>query len=309
MATAYITLGVVVICYIFDHESTLNPVDRAIIDGAAKLWKYLIGNCTKPSQNGRDAIESAGRTKKQAQKWKNAIDSSVLMFSDQQLITGIGILVSGYTQITCSLSTYHWQVVVYLAWFSSLTHLTTLTALRAFFRKQPMLAYWRAFFMGCTIVLLGTALAPTGYVSQNANQKIALAVPALCLFSTAGYNEASSSLSIGEVDSSVSLEPFNSLFISTSLMFLVVSYTSRVVSLFKHTSDIAREQLRIRPGNRLKRLILLILKRSDDSKWAIFSKLWIMLAIVMTTIYVLLKVVFEIGQSMLWEVSTEVVSC
>jgi len=63
------------------------------------------------------------------------------MFSDPQLVTGIGILVSGYTQITCSLSTYYWQVIVYLAWFSSLTYLTTLTALRAFFCKQLMLAY------------------------------------------------------------------------------------------------------------------------------------------------------------------------
>jgi hypothetical protein len=243
-----LTTITLMIYYIFDYERTLNPVDRVIIDGAAKLWGYLIGNCAKPSQNRNDAIESADRTSKQSQKWKGAIKNAVLMFSDQQLVTGIGILVSGYTQIRCSLSTYHWQVVVYLARFSSLTHRTTLTALRAFFRSQPTLAYWHVFFMGCTIVLLGTALAPTGYVSQNYYpRRGALAVPALCMFSTAGYHEALLSPSVGEVDSYNSLQPFNWLFIMLSLLFLFVSYISPVVSLFKHASDIAREWLRTKP--------------------------------------------------------------
>lgn len=119
MATVYITFSVVIIHYPFDHEHTLNPVDRVAIDGATKLWKCLISNRAKSSQ-----------------KWSAAIESAVLMFSDQQLVTDIGILVSGFTQLLCSLSAYHWQVIVDLAWFSSLPHLTTLTALRAFF-SQP----------------------------------------------------------------------------------------------------------------------------------------------------------------------------
>jgi hypothetical protein len=147
MATAYITLMMVIVHYLFDSDEISNPVDRVVIDGAGKLWKALISDRSKPLE-----------------KWSEAIEAAVLMFSDQQLVTGIGILVSGYTQINCALSTYHWQIVVYLAWFSSLTHLTTLTALRAFFRDQLTLAYRRVFFMGCTIVLLATALAPTGYV-------------------------------------------------------------------------------------------------------------------------------------------------
>lgn len=66
MATAYITLGVAIIYYLFDYEHTGNRVDRVIIDGAAKLWKPLISDRAKPSRN-----------------WSTAIESAVLMFSDQ----------------------------------------------------------------------------------------------------------------------------------------------------------------------------------------------------------------------------------
>ena len=90
MATAYITLMMVIVHYLFDHHKTTNAVDRVVIDGAGKLWNALISNPLKPLK-----------------KWSEAIEAAVLMFSDQQLVTGIGILVSGYTQINCALSTYH----------------------------------------------------------------------------------------------------------------------------------------------------------------------------------------------------------
>jgi hypothetical protein len=198
MATAYITLMMVIVHYLFDHDETSNPVDRVVIDGAGKLWKALISDRSKPLE-----------------KWTEAIEAAVLMFSDQQLVTGIGILVSGYTQINCALSTYHWQIVVYLAWFSSLTHLTTLTALRAFFRDQLTLAYWRVFFMGCTIVLLAAALAPTGYVlaavAVDFDSETPISPPISCLFSTAKFNEAYEA-----PEGNVNLENFNSLFIFVS---------------------------------------------------------------------------------------------
>jgi hypothetical protein len=98
MATAYITLMIVIMHYVFDPYETSNSVDRVVIDGAGKLWKALISD--RPED---------------LDKWSKAIEAAVLMFSDEQLVTGIGILVSGYTQINCALSTYHWQIVDYLA--------------------------------------------------------------------------------------------------------------------------------------------------------------------------------------------------
>jgi hypothetical protein len=82
--------------------------------------------------------------------------------SDLQIVTGISILVSGYAQLTCGLSAYHWQVVVYLAWFSSLTHLSCLSVLRSYLYKRPRERLWRWIAMAVIIVVLVTAIIPTG---------------------------------------------------------------------------------------------------------------------------------------------------
>src|SRR5450756_2077760 len=111
VASAYVTLIPFIVYNLLDRQQTASPVDQVIVRRVSNLWKFFFDRDMKPSE-----------------QWINAIEDAILMFSDQQLVTGIGILVSGYTQLHCSLSIYHWQIIVYLAWFSSLTHMTTLTA-------------------------------------------------------------------------------------------------------------------------------------------------------------------------------------
>lgn len=81
--------------------------------------------------------------------------------SDIQLATGVAILVSGYSQLPCGLSCYHWTVVGRLAWFSSLTHLSCLTLLRNYLHNRPAERHWRMLFMFVLIIMLVTAMAPT----------------------------------------------------------------------------------------------------------------------------------------------------
>jgi hypothetical protein len=292
VATAYITLLMVIVHYLFDHNEATNPVDRVIIDGVARLWKLLIADRAKPSL-----------------KWSEAIEAAVLMFSDQQIVTGIGILVSGYTQINCALSTYHWQIVVYLAWFSSLTHLTTLTALRPFFRGQPTLAYWRVFFMGCTITLLATALGPTGYMEQGPFS-IPVALPALCLFSSSGAREAFAALETQNYPypTGYALQ-FNWPLITLSLLFLFASYVSRVIGLFTPTAEAALYHLRTKRGYNLKKTIIHLTRNSNTSRSAVRRAIWATGSLLYMTFYVLLKVVFDIGQSMFWEVRMSLHFC
>ena len=296
MATAYITLMMVLVHYLLDQDHTPNPVDRVIIDWVARVWKVLI----------KDQPETS-------YKWNKAIEDAVLMFSDQQLITGIGILVSGYTQIECSLSIYHWEMVAYLAWFSSLTHLTTLTAIRMFFRKQPTLAYWRVILMGCTIVLLAASLIPTGFVAEDSDfywmgipplANPVLAVPVLCLFDPTKFQRAYRTFLNESSNQAVeTLQPFNWLFIVASLLFLFISYTSRVISLFTPTARFAQYALRTMPGYKLKWLVFRIRGKSKGSKQLIARKAWAAISHLMMIIYVVLKVTFDLGQSMLWEAS------
>jgi hypothetical protein len=289
VATGYITLIMVVVYYLFDHNKTTNVVDRVFINGVGRLSGSLSPNSTKPEL-----------------KWSEAIEFAVLMFSDQQIVTGIAILLSGYTQLNCALSTYHWEIVVYLAWFSSTTHLITLTALRSYFRKRVTLTYWRVFFMGCLVVLLGAALGPTGFVyflNPGVAGLLPMSVPALCLFSSTGPQEAYQALeSQGYPGGELYLHAFNWLYILLALLFLVVSYLSRVSSLFRSTDDRAESRLRIRLGYWLKREILAAKKISDDSKGKVSQTIWLVLSVVMMAAYILLKVMYEISTSMIWEV-------
>jgi hypothetical protein len=82
--------------------------------------------------------------------------------SDLQLVTGFTILINGYTQLPCGLSTYHWQVLVYLAWFSTLTHLSCLTFLRSYLHEHPGERAARLVAMLFLVILLAVSMVPTG---------------------------------------------------------------------------------------------------------------------------------------------------
>lgn len=88
----------------------------------------------------------------------------ILNFCDLQIITGIGILVSGFYCIQ-DISAYHWQIIVYLAWFASITHITTLTFLRDYLnsRKDLQERNLRIFTMLVFLILLLVAEFPTGF--------------------------------------------------------------------------------------------------------------------------------------------------
>lgn len=81
--------------------------------------------------------------------------------SDFQLIAGLATLVSGFAQLHCGLSTYHWQKVVRLAWFSSITHLCCLTFLRDHFYARRAAQLWRIPGMALLVIMLVVALLPT----------------------------------------------------------------------------------------------------------------------------------------------------
>lgn len=89
----------------------------------------------------------------------------MLSLADAQLITGISILVSGFWSLKHGpgLTAYHWQMVVSLAWFSTVTHLSALTFLRSYLAKHPAGRLWRLALMFILLVLLFVAFIPTGH--------------------------------------------------------------------------------------------------------------------------------------------------
>lgn len=89
--------------------------------------------------------------------------------SDLQLITGLAIISSGFAQLHCGISAYHWQRIVHLAWFSSITHLACLTCLRNHFFEHRWAQLWRIPGMMTLIVMLMVALVPTAHYAWEIN--------------------------------------------------------------------------------------------------------------------------------------------
>ncbi len=227
-------------------------------------------------------------------EWKKSLEKALLMFSDQQIVTGIALLASGYSQLPSGLDAYHWQIVVYLAWFSSFTHLTTLTALRNYFQDHPATRSWRIILMIVTVSLLGIALLPTGnqfWVYQEGTGT--LGFPALCFFQGRNFNK--------QIFSPSPITPAPSMIISILVLFF--GYVTRMVKLWPEASNFTRSCLRTKPGNVIKGVLHASNRRSRQPKANIYWKLQRML---FEVIYVVILAQLVLWDSMLWEVSRKV---
>ena len=149
--------------------------------------------------------------------------------SDLQIVTGIAILVSGYSSLHYGLSIYHWQILTYLAWFSSITHLSILTFLRRFLFAHRGERIWRLVAMFSFSCMLVTAIVPTAGFERDENG-MSLKYPgeyAICHFNHAP---------------SPSCESYNSMIVS--ILLLLFSFGTRVVKLHEVLSRFAKRRIR-----------------------------------------------------------------
>ena len=98
--------------------------------------------------------------------WQNAVDQSILAYADLQIATGVGILTAAFCTMN-SLSVYHLQVAIYLAWMSSGAHLTAVSLLQTEFRENKDKSIARRLRLGgmalLGVMLLVALLPTTGY--------------------------------------------------------------------------------------------------------------------------------------------------
>lgn len=217
----------------------------------------------------------------------------MLTLGDSQVVTGISILVSGYIQLAYGLQYYHWLIVVDLAFFSSITHLTTLTCLRSYLQERPDIRLWRLTSMGVIAVLLAVALESTGYYDNS------ISWPAQCFLT---HNLASS-----ENPSQVELWGYGyaSLYMITILSFLGLSYLSRVAQVFPSTQAFMRDLFRSRPSDGMQRWLQSARDRATASSTNATSKFWLLIHGLLLSIYCLAEAVADLYGSMLWEVCSK----
>ncbi|KAI4754902.1 hypothetical protein E4T52_16103 [Aureobasidium sp. EXF-3400] len=218
---AYITIGLAIAAYFLGaiDPKLLGPVD------------YLVHKIPK-----RPLI---------SESWQKALDACVLLFSDQQIMTGLAMLIAGFVGLVDRMDVYHFQVVIMLAWMSSSVNLTALTVLGQFFEEHKPVFYWRLAGMLILLILLLAALVPTTsnrwaiWATQegNTDERTGWAVPARCYF-LRGVND-------GGVNADAPL----------SYVLLISSYIWKLGSISKDARSVFNRYVRGPPEKLLESMI------------------------------------------------------
>ncbi|KAL9044937.1 MAG: hypothetical protein Q9214_001964, partial [Letrouitia sp. 1 TL-2023] len=114
--------------------------------------------------------------------WRPIVERLIFLLSDYQLLFGVAILIAGLWK-HCSISVYHFALVIDLAWFSN-THMTSLSILKCYLRERPTLRNWRVYIMIVMLIMMLVALV----LASSNSWGVGLSCPAQCLFSEPGRN-------------------------------------------------------------------------------------------------------------------------
>jgi hypothetical protein len=218
--SAYITIALAIAAYLLGAIDTklLGPVDLVV---------HRI-----PSQPRISA------------SWQKALDACVLLFSDQQIMTGLAILIAGFVGLNDRLDVYHFQVVIMLAWMSSSVNLTALTVLGQYFEEHKAVLHWRLAGMLTVLILLFVALIPTtsnhwALLATEKGDGITMtgwAVPARCYY-------------IHQMGGGVNADA------PLSFILLIISYMWKLGSLSHKTRSVFNQWIRGPPERFLERMI------------------------------------------------------
>jgi hypothetical protein len=175
-----------------------------------------------------------------------ALTKFILSLSDQQLVTGLAILIGALSN-RCKVSIYEFRVVVSLAWFSSTTHLATLGVLQKYFVENQVVRNFRVVGMLSLMVLLLFSLVVQ---NSNAPQTVSLQC-GLWNFSglaansnfSASTNFSSHPTFSNSINPDLEASPsfLNPLSLATSLFLITTvlsSYYSKVTALYNETTRV-----------------------------------------------------------------------
>lgn len=235
--TAALTFIAIVVGYFSDSlpDATLTQLDRASIVQLSRMrwtpWSQgnVVSKWTQHSTRvlsawagndgsaGEGSLQAEEKRRRGRMRRSKGLERFVLALSDQQLVTGLAILIAAYTN-RCTLTLYNFNIVATLAWFSSTTHLSTLAVLRVYFMDRPRVRDWRVAAMLSLLGLLSAAQF-VQYLTKDSRKPIQCALNRLWdLYYLDLMTQSLIQLALVEI-------------------FLFVTYCDRIGRLYSHDPD------------------------------------------------------------------------
>jgi hypothetical protein len=229
---------------------------------------------------------------KPSRRFEYAMEKSVLILSDLDLVTGLGILLASYSQLDCGISAYHWQIMVFVAWFASFSFVSAMTFLEGYFQTNNSMRIIRVFFMIVLASLLIAALLPTGssmWLNQYPDDDQGF-YPSL---STACFYKELSMKSFLRRGPKV----WSMIF---SVIIIAFSYIHCGVRLFDPTASTSRKYLRTLPGSYGKQLLHTIELRARSH--VVMAHVWHFFYLMLYAGFISNRAFYDISESMLLEI-------
>lgn len=147
-----------------------NPIDRAFLYITRMIWRFI---ATKTSlEKTHPLLNSASMVERALTRVRVIMPVHILhlhanmemqmarVFSDIQTFTGIAVLISGFKAYSCDLQSYHWQLIIYMAWLAFVTHASVLSSLRSYLLRHRRQMWWRfgGMFVNASMLLVALAL-------------------------------------------------------------------------------------------------------------------------------------------------------
>lgn len=143
------------------------------------------------------------------------------------------------------------------------------------------------------LILLIVSHGTTGYFLQWDTTQ--LSWPAKCLFSPAGVSKMADASDGG-------LPQYNIPYVAFSIAFLVISYLTRVIRIFNRTARLAKKSLKAGPRKHLRRWYIWVEKQAKLDQPRALKAFWNAITLELAVLYIILKALYDIGESLLWEV-------
>lgn len=167
-----------------------------------------------------------------------------MALSDMQTCTGILILTAGaIVMLTTTLSQYHWEIVVLMAWLCHVSNMSAMASFRSALQDQVLRRYWRIGLGTVLTLMLFMSNIPTGFWYNE--------VPyarhthyAICAITVERMKQVIHYLPISydvndESDGAGALEQFIT-FVASSVI-ICLAYVVRIMKLSVHLSQRASE--------------------------------------------------------------------